>query len=160
MGNAIPARHPAVVLRSQFKQLRALLAIAMVAVVGLTVAVVILANDDSDNSAIPAASQSSLTPQTQRWQEYNQAIGTMSPKELDSTFGGNTVAPGSRYDGGPDEGTRGIVSTPNATAPSKPGTRYDGGPEEGTSATVTPAPSASDDGGSELSNRSPGSHTN
>ena len=45
MGNAIPARHPAVVLRSHYRQLRALLAIAMVAVVGLTAAVVILATN-------------------------------------------------------------------------------------------------------------------
>jgi hypothetical protein len=32
---------------------------------------------------------------------------------------------GRRYDGGPDEGTRGIVAAP------APSTRYDGGPEEG-----------------------------
>ena len=39
MGKAIPAQHPAVVLRSHYRQLRALLAIAMIAVVGLTAAV-------------------------------------------------------------------------------------------------------------------------
>jgi hypothetical protein len=31
-----------------------------------------------------------------------------------------------RYDGGPEEGTRGPL-----TAPRSPSTRYDGGPEEG-----------------------------
>ena len=51
------------------------------------------------------------------------------------------VAPGTRYDGGPEEGTRGPVkdySMNSATgdvgrslAPS-PSERYDGGPEEGT----------------------------
>jgi hypothetical protein len=46
MSQAVPAQHPAVVLRSHNRQLRALLAIAMIAVVGLTVAVVILADDD------------------------------------------------------------------------------------------------------------------
>ena len=45
MGHAIPTQQPAVVLRSHFDHLRALLAITLVAVVGLTVAVVILAND-------------------------------------------------------------------------------------------------------------------
>jgi hypothetical protein len=44
MGHAIPRQQPAVVLRSQFDQLRALLAVALIAVAGLTVAVVILAN--------------------------------------------------------------------------------------------------------------------
>jgi hypothetical protein len=44
-GQAIPTHHPAVVLRSHYR-LRALLAIAMVAVVGLTCAVVILAGHD------------------------------------------------------------------------------------------------------------------
>jgi hypothetical protein len=35
-------------------------------------------------------------------------------------------ADGRRYDGGPEEGTRGELSTE-----AEPSTRYDGGPEEG-----------------------------
>jgi hypothetical protein len=108
MGKAIPSQHPAVVLRSHFNQLRAMLAIAMVAVVGLTVAVVALAiNDDSSTS--PAAT---VTPSGQ---------AAEGPRQIHS--------PGQRYDGGPDEGTRGprgIVASP------APDTRYDGGPDEGT----------------------------
>ena len=48
MNQAISTQHPAVVLRSRYQQLRALLAVAMIAVVGLTAAVVILAiqNDE------------------------------------------------------------------------------------------------------------------
>ena len=47
MGKAIPSpHHPAVVLRSHSRAVRALLAVAMIAVVGLTAAVVIVANDD------------------------------------------------------------------------------------------------------------------
>ncbi len=46
MGQAIPRQHPAVVLRSSYRQLRALLAIALVAVAGLSSTVVILAVDD------------------------------------------------------------------------------------------------------------------
>jgi hypothetical protein len=57
MGHAIPRHQPAVVLRSHFDHLRALLAVALVAVAGLTVAVVILANDNDQ-----AASTSSATP--------------------------------------------------------------------------------------------------
>jgi hypothetical protein len=48
------------------------------------------------------------------------------------------TAAGIRYDGGPSEGTTGIVP-PGPAA----GVRYDGGPEEGTSA-VRPAPSQPD----------------
>ena len=46
MGQAIPTQHPAVVLRSHYTHLRILLAITMIAVIGLTVAVVILAGND------------------------------------------------------------------------------------------------------------------
>jgi hypothetical protein len=104
MGQAIPRQHPAVVLRSHFNQLRALLAVAMVAIVGLSVAVVILANDD----------------------------------EVSTTSSTSTAAPvgTTRADGGPEEGTRGIVRQPSADA--SLGARMDGGPEEGT-ADVTAA---------------------
>ena len=102
MGKAIPAQHPAVVLRSHYKQLRALLATAMLAVVGLTAAVVILAtNDDRDQSAGSATQASAPSP-----------------------------AGATRYDGGPEEGTRGALSSA-AASNTVPGTRYDGGPEEG-----------------------------
>ena len=100
MDQAIPAQHPAVVLRSRFNQLRALLAVAMIAVGGLTAGVVILATDDSRETSARSATQ----------------VSTPSPV-------GST-----RYDGGPEEGTRGAVPA------RQPGVRYDGGPEEGTAA--------------------------
>jgi hypothetical protein len=46
MNKAIPAQHPAVVLRSQYRQLRSLLAVMVVAVVGLSTTVVVLSVDD------------------------------------------------------------------------------------------------------------------
>jgi hypothetical protein len=58
VSQTVPAQHPAVVLRSHYRHLRALLAIAMIAVVGLTAAVVILATDDgasATRSAAPAS---------------------------------------------------------------------------------------------------------
>ena len=98
MGQVIPRQHPAVVLKSHYKAVRALLAAALVAIVALAAAVVILANDDDVKvSAQPNAHQQQILP------------------------------PGTRFDGGPDEGTRGIQAAPTA-----PGTRFDGGPDEGT----------------------------
>src|SRR5918996_4427123 len=55
MGQAIPAQHPAVVLRSRYTQLRTLLAVAMIAVVGLTVAVVILAGEHGSRTTATSA---------------------------------------------------------------------------------------------------------
>jgi hypothetical protein len=100
MGEAIPRQHPAVVLRSHFNQLRALLAVALIAVAGLTVAVVILATDDDAGSG--SATVSAPAPS-----------GT------------------TRYDGGPDEGTRGVLPAQQPNVDAQPGVRYDGGPEEG-----------------------------
>ena len=100
MSQAISNQHPAVVLRSHYNHLRALLAIAMIAVVGLTVAVVLVASDSGSGASSTSVS---------------------SPAE--------TATPGDvRYDGGPEEGTRG----PAASGSQSPATRYDGGPEEGT----------------------------
>ena len=102
MGQALPTQHPAVVLRSHYERLRALLAVAVIAVVSLTAAVVVLATHDDSGAGSGTATQVS------------------APAPTGST----------RYDGGPEEGSRGALS---AGAPSNeaPGTRYDGGPEEG-----------------------------
>jgi hypothetical protein len=122
MGQAIPRQHPAVVLRTHYNHLRALLAVAMIAVAGLTVAVVILANDsDQVRSTSVARPIESLNH------------GDLNPamRRPDSTS--------TRYDGGPEEGTRGVV------AARQPGVRYDGGPKEGTAAlTQRSAPATSD----------------
>jgi hypothetical protein len=99
MGQVIPKQHPAVVLRSHYKAVRALLAAALVAIVALSATVVIVANDDNDATI-------SAQPKVQKQE---------------------TLPPGTRFDGGPDEGTRGIQAPPVA-----PGTRFDGGPDEGT----------------------------
>jgi hypothetical protein len=128
MSTAIPSQHPAVVLRSQYNHLRNLLAIAMIAIVGLSVAVVVVSSDD-------APSKSDVI-----------ATGKFAPAKN---------PPGAtRYDGGPEEGTRGAASVSSAPVPTvapppssivaasqaeyeamrkaQPNTRYDGGPEEGT----------------------------
>jgi hypothetical protein len=83
MSQQATPQHPAVVLRSTYRQLRALVVVALVAVIGLTVAVVILANDDSESSSASVPAQ----------------VGPLPSAE--------NVAPDARYDGGPEEGTRG-----------------------------------------------------
>jgi hypothetical protein len=134
MGKAIPTQHPAVVLRSHFNMVRALLAIAMIGLVALTAAVVILATD-SDEIESTSSPQPAVVEQPR--------------------------PDGTRYDGGPEEGTRGPLVSPVAE-PQAPGTRYDGGPEEGTSG-ITPAQPVPDtryDGGPEEGTRGPGARTN
>lgn len=122
MGKAIPTQHPAVVLRSHYRQLRGLLAIAMIAIVGLTAAVVILAaNDDRDTGAGSATHVSAHGPGSTRYDGGPEegTRGAVTARQL-----------GVRYDGGPEEGTRGALSS-DAPSNAVPGTRYDGGPEEG-----------------------------
>lgn len=130
MGQPFPTQHPAVVLRSHFKLVSWLLAVAMAAVVALSVAVVIVANDGDEVAAGGSAGAAALP---------NAAVHA-HPLE--------TTAPaGVRYDGGPEEGTRAIIAIPQT-----PDARYDGGPEEGTSAiaspTPAPAPERTSDSGS------------
>src|SRR5687768_101502 len=114
MAQAIPSQHPAVVLRSHYRQLRALLAVAMIAVVRLSAALVIVAIDED-------------------------AATTDSAAQLISPAGSI------RYDGGPEEGTRGAITNTGAGAVASGapsfGTRYDGGPEEGTAVAATAASS-------------------
>jgi hypothetical protein len=154
MGQAIPRQHPGVVLRSQFNHLRALLAVAMVAVVGLTVAVVILATDSdqvaSTSSARPIESinygdSTRVNPST------GFPMATPRPEAGTRPDGGPaegisgassvrqpTVEPGTRPDGGPAEGISGAssASQPSVAA----GTRPDGGPEEGTAGVTSSQP--------------------
>lgn len=115
MSEMVPAQHPAVVLRSHYIHLRAMLAIALIAVIGLTVAVVILAtrNTSTSTAASPSVSASSALPPS-----------ASAGARLDHRGLKVQPSPTTRYDGGPEEGTRGAFA-PSLT------TRYDGGPEEG-----------------------------
>ena len=146
MGKAIPTQHPAVVLRSHYRQVQAMVAIALVAVVGLSGAVVIVANEDDEPATPSSVVQFEQSPLTHAHPKEHlngqQSAGTRydgGPEE--GTRG--TVAvqpPNGRYDGSPEEGTRGpvkdysknAVTGDHARAPAQaPDTRYDGGPEEG-----------------------------
>jgi hypothetical protein len=103
VNEAISPQHPAVVLRSHYALVRALLAVAMVAVVGLTVAVVILATTNSTSVRTSAHVSSGSAAASSFWR------------------------PGSvRYDGGPEEGS--LFAAP----PRNPAYNYNGGHDEGT----------------------------
>ena len=141
MENAVPTQHPAVVLRSHYTLVHALLAVAMIAVVGLSAAVVILATrNDRDTIADGAAQATTPAPSGDIRDDGGPEEGTrgaLSPVRP-------APAAGVRYDGGPEEGTRGALSGPwrqpadrSVSSPSEPASppadsRYDGGPEEGT----------------------------
>jgi hypothetical protein len=120
MGKAVPTHHPAVVLRSSYRQLRALLAVAMIAIVGLAAAVVIVANESDE----VAGTTSARPVESINYGGFNPATGRPESAPLPQQE--HPLQTGSRYDGGPEEGTRGPL-----TAQTSPGTRYDGGPEEG-----------------------------
>jgi hypothetical protein len=140
MGQAIPTRQSTVVLRSHFNHLRALLAVALIAVAGLTVAVVILATDSNEVS-----STSSARP----IESINYGSGVVNPSTGYPSATIRPDSPGTRYDGGPEEGSRGVVpATQSNVAPT---TRYDGGPEEGTADVAPPQAEAGarPDGGPE-----------
>jgi hypothetical protein len=120
MSQSISPQHAAVVLRSHYVQLRALLAIALIAVLGLSAAVVILAT----NSDEVAGTTSARPVEAINYGGFNPATARPEPAPLPSRIGST------RYDGGPEEGTRGLA--PHNSTPSA-GIRHDGGPEEGTS---------------------------
>jgi hypothetical protein len=118
MGQAVPRRHPAVVGRSQYTQLRALLAIAMVVIVGSTATVVIPATGDEVDPS--GGSANPLSADTPRQGRQVEAISSLSPAQLGAAFGrGTVVDSGTRYDGGPEESgvAAAIGSQPTVAAP-------------------------------------------
>jgi hypothetical protein len=125
MSHQISPQHPAVVLRSHYVHLRALLVVATIAVLGLTLAVVILATTDTGDPITSSAAPVSAPAPTAPGIRYDGG-----PEE--GTAAISSGPSGIRYDGGAEEGSAAISSSA-ATDP--PGTRYDGGPEEGTRGT-------------------------
>ena len=130
MGEAIPGPQPAVVLRSHFTRLRALLAVATVALVGLTAAVVILATEDE--VATSARSVNPLSALTPKERHRVEALSSLWSAQLGAPFGRGTVParpPGRPYGSdpgilGPSPSTR-YDGDPGILGPS-PSTRYDG----------------------------------
>jgi hypothetical protein len=152
MGQAVPSQNPAVVLRSHFNQLRALLAVTLIGVIGLTVAVVIVANDENQRSAAssaapigkinyggfnPATGRPGSAPLAQQEHPLRSRAGATQP---------DAPITGSRSDGAADEGTASPkdYSKNSATGAYQSPPRHD-------------RPSL--DGSRTQANRGPGAHT-
>jgi hypothetical protein len=116
MSKAIPAQHPAVVLRSQYRQLRSLLAVLVVAVVGLSTTIVVLSVDDqtattATTTHVPTAQlgdplQARTQPTRDTGRPDESAIaasisGSRSYPTLNDSFQSQVEQP--RPLGGPDE---------------------------------------------------------
>jgi hypothetical protein len=122
MGQAIPRQQPAVVLRSQFNQLRALLAIALVAVAGLTVAVVILSNDADEASSTSSAQPiESINYGGSKFVNPSTGYPTVPSPHLEHAL--QNRIDGTRFDGGPDEGTADVTPAQPRTADVPRGSR-------------------------------------
>ena len=137
MGKAVPEQHPAVVLRSHYIHLRALLVAALIAVLGLTATVVIVAND-SDTATV---STSTPAPAIEYGGTGATGVPQSAPLPQRRLDGAVDTAPAPRYDGGPNEGSADIVPGVNSPArPTQAGPRYDGGPNEGSADVTMSAP--------------------
>ena len=104
MGQPIPAQHPSVVLRSHFNLVRTLLVIAVAAVVALAAVVVILANDEDQ---VSGGTASARPIESINYGGFNSATGRPAAAPVVQQ---QAQTPGTRYDGGPEEGTRGARS--------------------------------------------------
>jgi hypothetical protein len=82
MSNTVPPQHPAVVLRSHYRHLRSLLAVAVVAVVGLSGTVVVLALDEEGSGTSSVSSiQQPATQQSGPDESAVAAAITQAPPE-------------------------------------------------------------------------------
>jgi hypothetical protein len=93
MSEVLPVQHPAVVLRSHYVHLRALLGVTMIAVVGLTLALVIVASN-SNTTTVSVANPASTPTSSIYNGGHNEASLYTRPATV-------------RYDGGPEEGIAG-----------------------------------------------------
>jgi hypothetical protein len=94
MGQPISTQHPAVALRSHFNAVRAMLVVAVIAVIGLTAAVVILATDDQQQ--VTGVSRSAPAGQ------LNYGGSGPSESRIAEAIGSGAGSPST---GGPDEST-------------------------------------------------------
>jgi hypothetical protein len=135
MDQAVSSEHSAVIPRSRFNHLRALLAVALIAVIGLTVTVVVLASQEDQADGTSGAHPTGHI----NYGGFNPATGRPESAPLPRRTAQTRST--TRYEGGPEEGTRGI---PGSSAVSgsqvyvNPSTGYpsiadEGGPEQRTS---------------------------
>jgi hypothetical protein len=122
MSNSVPATHPAVVLRSQYRNLRSLAAVLAVAVIGLTTTVVIQAVDESQ----PVATTATSTHPVQLSDPFQGRVGPVTqsiPRSyptIDDSFQSQVEMP--RPESKPDESkvAAAIGSGSSSTSISRP----------------------------------------
>ena len=102
MGNSIPAQHPAVVLRSRYRQLRSLLAVMVVAVVGLSTTVVVLSLDDETTTTATTIHASSKPDESAVAAEISKA-GSRTYPTLNDPFQSQVEQPKPSAISAPDE---------------------------------------------------------
>ena len=119
MGKSVPVQHPAVVLRSQYRNLRSLVAVLLVALAALTASVVILSIDGDGTSTAPtfvgkAPHGDPFAARTQPTQPQGgvsessvaaaiSQSGSRSYPTLADSFQAQTEQPKPQALGGPDE---------------------------------------------------------
>jgi hypothetical protein len=127
-----------------------------------------VASDDNDSASTSAVRAAPVAPALPAYPSPEAVSpgadrsysGPVPTRKLDGAtdvyVNPSTGLPGTRYDGGPEEGSRGLH-----TAPIAPDTRYDGGPEEGSRGPLTSqmGPDTRYDGGPEEGTRGPGFST-
>ena len=123
MSNTVPATHPAVVLRSHYRNLRSLVAVLAVAVAGLTTTVVIQAVNEDQPVATTATSVHPVQlsdPLQGRTGPLTAQSTARSYPTIDDTFQSQAEAP--RAQSKPDESTiaAAIGSSSTSTSISRP----------------------------------------
>ena len=135
MSNSVPAQHPAVVLRSHYRNLRSMLAVALVAIVGLSTTVVVLSVDDqtattATTTHVPTAQlgdplQERTQPTRESGKPDESAIassisqaGSRSYPTLNDPFQSQVEQP--RPLGGPNESAVAAAIAPKPTSVSAP----------------------------------------
>jgi hypothetical protein len=97
MSHSVSSQHPAVVLRSHYQHVRALLAVAMIAVVGLTLALVLVASNSGGSTTVISQPARTATP----------TVFNGGHDEGNAGLSTSATAPNERYDGGIEEGIAG-----------------------------------------------------
>jgi hypothetical protein len=120
MSTSVPAQHPAVVLRSQYRNLRSLVAVLVVAVVGLSTTVVVMTVDDQTATTATSAHPATVhlgDPLQSRTQPTVQTGSTSrSYPTLDDSFQSRTESP--RPESKPDESSIAAAISPQQSVSS------------------------------------------
>ena len=122
--------HPSAPLGAYVRAHRLLALAALLALVATTAVVLLLAIGDN-----PSTSSTADQPRAAERADGGPESAPLPQQEhplrsrLGTTQSGAPIT-SSRYDGGPEEGTRGMPSS-NAPSTTAAGVRFDGGPEEG-----------------------------